>query len=441
MNSTKYFSITKGTYAPINSLAAKSHLTSTASLPQKFYQNNVLDKYINQDAKKVTLRQLVMFGRNLTKSKLIASANYVLSELPVRLAHRIRDFQHLPYICGTNPYMGRVYQMYWKSFDEFRKFPKVTTLEENIKCCEMFTRNMKEHSQIIPLLGMGVSECVGLVDPELIDKFMNRMLMTRISRRTLVEQHTLLSKNFCPNEDETNCPEPPTNIPGLRAQIVGKVDTQCNIGNLVHECAAKAQSIFEDYYELVPGTAPQVIVDGHKDAQLMCVTDHIEYIVFELLKNSMKASIQNAIDNSGINGFDQNDLDFLPINVTICQTKANVTVRISDKGGGIPPDVYKQIWNYCSPYKSKFLTNFHRIKEMQAKTNENTGISPLVPLGFGLPMCSVFANYWGGDINIYSLPGYGVDSYIRLPRLGNIAENPAIEDTEVLDEVAIHHHK
>ncbi|OLY83082.1 [Pyruvate dehydrogenase (acetyl-transferring)] kinase 2, mitochondrial [Smittium mucronatum] len=393
-----------------------------------------------------------MFGRNLTEKKLIDSANHVMSELSVRLAHRIRDFQKLPYICGTNPYMGKVYQMYWNSFDDFRNFKKIETLEDNVNWCNLMTRNIKEHSQTIPLLGMGVSECVDIVDPELIDSFMNRMLMTRISRRTLVEQHVLLSETFYNSlENLKNISESAQNpvdlrnllsdslkspkhmnrhqSAGKRAQIVGKVDTQCNVANLILDIGMKLSSIFEDAYDLVPLTSPTIIINCPENVQLMCVTDHIEYILFELLKNSIKATIQSSIKVSGLkNSSDLNNLDFSPIHVTVFQSKTHVTIRISDRGGGIDDKIYKQLWNYCSSYKAQFLTNFHRIKEMQAKTNEYTGVSPLVSLGFGLPMARVFANYWGGEINLVSLPGYGVDTYVKLPRLGNVAENLTIED-------------
>jgi pyruvate dehydrogenase kinase 2/3/4 len=52
-----------------------------------------------------TVRQLVFFGRHMTDDRLIKSANYVRKEITIRLAHRIRDFQKLPFIVGTNPHI------------------------------------------------------------------------------------------------------------------------------------------------------------------------------------------------------------------------------------------------------------------------------------------------------------------------------------------------
>jgi pyruvate dehydrogenase kinase 2/3/4 len=58
-----------------------------------FYDSQIIQQYAIKETKRVTLRQLTVFGRSLTKEKLLKSANYVREELPIRLAHRIRDFQ------------------------------------------------------------------------------------------------------------------------------------------------------------------------------------------------------------------------------------------------------------------------------------------------------------------------------------------------------------
>jgi len=41
------------------------------------------------------------------------SANYVRTELPVRIAHRIRDLQALPYVVVTQEGVGKVYEVCW----------------------------------------------------------------------------------------------------------------------------------------------------------------------------------------------------------------------------------------------------------------------------------------------------------------------------------------
>jgi len=42
---------------------------------------------------------------------MIQSANYVRTELPVRIAHRLRDLQALPYIVVTQEGVARVHEV------------------------------------------------------------------------------------------------------------------------------------------------------------------------------------------------------------------------------------------------------------------------------------------------------------------------------------------
>lgn len=44
--------------------------------------------------------------------------------------------------------------------------------------------------------------------------------------------------------------------------------------------------------------------------------------------------------------------------------------------------------------------------------------SPLAGLGYGLPIARNYARYFGGELTIVSMEGYGTDGYIYLPRLG-----------------------
>ncbi|KAJ2787939.1 [Pyruvate dehydrogenase (acetyl-transferring)] kinase 2, mitochondrial [Coemansia interrupta] len=415
---------------------------SGRSLQQKFYENRILDRYTAQEPKKVTLRQLVLFGRQLTEDKLVASANYVRSELPVRLAHRISDFQFLPYIAGTNPHLKMVYDLYWRAFDEFRKFAPVKTLDDNRRFCDNVKKNLLEHSQVIPQLGMGVAECADLVAPDEIDRFMNQMLISRISRRTLAEQHIRLSEQYdddlrahlglTATEGYAQMASAPR---GFATQRIGIVRADCSVAQIVNECAMHAAGLYEDAHHLPPGTAPQVIVEGHTDATFMCIPAHFSYIVHELLKNAMSHVMQRyaarlesdaaalaTAAGGGAAAFGGEPL-FPPIRVTVCSSHSDIVVRVSDQGGGINPDVLPYIWSFTHPLKAKRLHNFHAVQRMEARMGEADAVPPLVSLGFGLPMSNVYAKYWGGSVNVHSLPGYGVDAYVQLPRLGNVVEN------------------
>ena len=48
--------------------------------------------------------------------------------------------------------------------------------------------------------------------------------------------------------------------------------------------------------------------------------------------------------------------------------------------------------------------------------------SPLAGLGYGLPISRSYCRYFGGDLSIMSMEGYGTDAFVYLARLGNTQE-------------------
>lgn len=135
-----------------------------------------LHRWVQKEARPISLRQLTFFGRTLTENRLLSSANYVRTELPTRLAHRLRDMQTLPFVVVTNPHMSHVYELYYKAFEKLRKIREIKTAEENEQYCKMISETLQEHLTVIPRLAMGVLECQDLMRPEEIDKFMNTLL-------------------------------------------------------------------------------------------------------------------------------------------------------------------------------------------------------------------------------------------------------------------------
>ena len=48
--------------------------------------------------------------------------------------------------------------------------------------------------------------------------------------------------------------------------------------------------------------------------------------------------------------------------------------------------------------------------------------APIAGLGYGLPISRSYARYFGGDISINSMEGYGTDAFVHLRRLGDSQE-------------------
>ena len=84
--------------------------------------------------------------------------------------------QKLPYVVVTNPHLSLVYELYYKSFENFRRVPEIKTVDDNDGYCKTISENLKEHLAVIPNLVMGVLECQDLVEPDVMDNFVNAML-------------------------------------------------------------------------------------------------------------------------------------------------------------------------------------------------------------------------------------------------------------------------
>lgn len=401
-----------------------------------FYQNRQLELYASKEARRLSLRQLVFFGRHMNEERLIKSANYVRTELPIRIAHRIRDLQALPYVIVTQPEIAKVYELYWSAFDKFRRFPEINNLSDNRKFCDLLETLLDEHAPVIPNLSLGLSLCSPHVPPDSLDSFMRRMLISRISRRVLAEHHLALSKSL--GRDSLNSEDP----------RVGIIFTGLDVKHSVVKCArllrSRSHGIEDDNGEVIPNKGwPEVVVEGQLDTTLAYIREHLEYILFELLKNAMRATGLKHRHNTTLP----------PIHATIVAGKDDVSIRITDQGGGLystgiqsPSDLFSfsHVRNATRMDDSRIgalrSASSRGVKATVAEqvggwqvTEEHggsnakdperrAGIAPHQRMGLGLPMSNIFATYFGGSLQLVSLDGWGTDAYLQLPKLGTNLE-------------------
>ena len=100
-------------------------------------------------------------------------ANFLMS---MRLAHRLRDMQTLPYIVLTNHHLSHVYDLYYGAFERFRKVSQIRSIQDNDRFCDVIRGTLKEHLTVIPRLVMGVIEVQDYMNPDAVDKFVTSML-------------------------------------------------------------------------------------------------------------------------------------------------------------------------------------------------------------------------------------------------------------------------
>jgi pyruvate dehydrogenase kinase 2/3/4 len=76
----------------------------------------------------------------------------------------------------------------------------------------------------------------------------------------------------------------PNNAP---ENYVGIICTKTVLNNVVKDAILNAQSICTDYYGIFE--APKIKLVGQTNLEFMYVNSHLHHILFELLKNSLRA--------------------------------------------------------------------------------------------------------------------------------------------------------
>ncbi|RKO96926.1 alpha-ketoacid dehydrogenase kinase, partial [Caulochytrium protostelioides] len=362
--------------------------------PPSFYQNAILEQYASRPANRVTLRQLTVLGKTLTPPKLLSSANYVRSELPVRLAHRLIAMQHLPFIVGVNPHIERMYQLYWEAFNAFRAVPPIETPDDNRRFCELLQAKMREHLIAIPQLALGISQTADHLPPGEADRFMNETLRSRIGRRVLSEQHVALTRMLEADAAAAAAGTPSTSA-GLRGATsssrIGIVDTRVVAGDTVRYVADVLESHFARILPDRSVRLPEIRVTGRPEITFVYIPEQIQYILYELIKNSIQATLRQhaAHGKPYTTGYDARcgapatgagaplrvtatparPKALPPIQVTIGTGESKVLFRVSDQGGGIPRGLNEHLWSFA--YISKLKGHhFSRVPHLAGKIEE-----------------------------------------------------------------------
>ena len=365
--------------------------------------------------------------------------------IELRIAHRLRDMQTLPYVIVTNSHISHVYELYYKAFEAFRKIPEIKNIEDNDKLCSLIRQTLQEHLTVIPRLAMGVLESQNLMPPDHMDKFMNTLLRSvsqgqrllssiliyqqRISRRVIAQQHLALTEKF---RSPMQSPDAESHF-DPNSDFIGEVFLKCNARQVVEECEARVRSSVTEAYDS-NCVFPALNLKGGLNAVFPYILSQLQYIIGEILRNSIQAIVEKY---SGT-------LEDPPaIEVLICEAPQHVIIRISDQGGGIPNEVLPDLWSFSKgPRSGTQLRNLLQVPKMAATMQElkissegwndtNTQSSfdsslssltsrpPNLRLGIGLPMSRVYAEYWAGSLELHNLEGYGVDAFLQIPRLGN----------------------
>lgn len=362
---------------------------------QDMYDSQLVNDIFRHSMKKqtgVSLKYMLDFGQRPIEKQMILSGQFLHQELPIRLAHRVAELENLPYgLSGMKPIL-KVRDWYVESFNELKSFPSIKDTSDEHKFTELLKQIYARHAYVVPTMAGAIiklktriedhSLALSLSELPEVHSFLDGFYLSRIGIRILIGQHISLHA-------------PP------REGYIGAINTDCNPNEIAEQAIADARSICLREY----GNAPDVIIYGDTDLRFPYIPSHLHHMLFELIKNSLRAVSDR---------FDDSLEEPPPIRVIISQGDEDVTLKVSDEGGGIPRSGVARIWTYM------YSTAKTPLPDMETVGDEQPVV--LAGYGYGLPLSRLYARYFGGELQVISMEGYGTDAYLHLNRLGNSHE-------------------
>jgi len=382
----------------------------------------------------------------------IQVANFLRRELPVRLAHRIQDLSSVPYLRDMDS-VKEVKDIYVQSLLQISSVPPIRTPQQE----EEFARELerlyeKKHSNVLIQMAKGAyqlrkqmrkgemviennvtqqqpkygnnpqnkgkeSSPLEFEQMQQCHTFLDRFYMSRIGIRVLAGQYLALrEQRRNPHIDDDD--------------YIGIICKTTSPHHAVLRAAEDATWMCQRRF----GDAPEVVISGNLDLTFAYIPNHLHYILLELIKNAMRATMEKhrgGGDDDEEAYWNESDEDVPPVHVVIADGTENedVVIKVSDEGGGIPRSHIKKIWSYlfttASPSIQERLIAFGSGEDSgdeRSQMQDHGKNSPLAGLGYGLPISRSYARYFGGDLSIMSMEGYGTDCFLHLRRLGNTRE-------------------
>lgn len=347
---------------------------------------------------RVTIKQLVARSAAQSDRDHIDHAFWLREQAVVRLAHRLNNWLDLPYVVFTNNRFHEVFRLFLHAFQALADHKEIADMKDVTEFAEVLRGAYKDHAELIQMLQEGYGELRALLDNIDLEAFLNQTFKTRIGNRVLAEHFLALHD---------------ARLSGT-AGCTGVVHPECCPAEIIDDLAESLGRVCYDVY----GVKPRIDVFGQKETKLPFIYDHLHFMLQEILKNAMRATIETHLDTS----FD----NLPPITVEIMKGSFDVTLKVSDRGGGIRADNLKEIWRYG--YSSAGDGNGGSAMSdsglLSGAIGGPAGISrrAIAGYGFGLPLSQVYAQYFGGDIIMQSMHGYGTDIYLNITNLGDTRE-------------------
>ncbi|KAF9346765.1 hypothetical protein BGX34_003635, partial [Mortierella sp. NVP85] len=465
--------------------------------------SDLINKLCRSKVTRLSLKQMYTLGRHVLESKnqgaLAIPAVFLHQELPIRLSHALKmlNSNMLPINMQDMPNFQQIARSYLEDISMVTQMPKPSTpkLEEEFTA---LLRDLEQRHKVKVLaISRGFRELMDklqqqsmgadangdnpslfyhngkgwAIDPEAdkaIQTFFNRFYTINLGTRLLIGEHLALHDR------------------GLN--LVHRV----NPLSISQRAIRDAQKVCAAHYGQA---APSVLIHTpNPDITTTYVEEFLHRNIYELLKNAMRATCETHLDKGapvslGLSSSTTkaSKSKLTPIKLILVDGGEDVTIKISDEGGGMALSEMDKIWSYVhsggcpslrqqpsrtlnyetpkvttttTPYQplAPNTSTLHKADVSMTETMSRSMLQPAdsmtvmgglaseakdyldLPLsgsGHGLPLARLIARYFGGDLSLISMEGYGTDSYLSLYRDDNHLENFPEVDEEMAAEVDV----
>lgn len=376
----------------------------------------------------VTLNDLLRFQDKISVDReavLNDNANETLKDIFILVGRAIQRFLDLPYIAIMNPHMAKIYQCYTDTLNMLLVFvdkcsgndAKIVSTSLYDSIANFHITSKKHEEELIGVLSkileihtdntVDLREAFDEIQAGLVDEkaFLDSHMKERILMRLLINHHLLLHGQLL--EAKTGWP----------MKSIGSIDMNVNVLDIlsrsydyVNDMAAmkysdKIKMEVKSVFVKADGSVKEQIIhdidhiEKYDPLIFPYISNHIEYVFDEILKNSTRATMDNNVS--------------IPVEVVVVlrepkslQDYYKLEVRITDHAKGIKPEVVDHLFDYS-------FTTVDNKASSDPKLLTNTSDNMIAGMGYGLPMSLTYTRLFDGDIHLKSVFGDGTTVYLE----------------------------
>ena len=298
---------------------------------------------------------------------IVSKAIDLHQQMPIGLAKRIVDLETLPYDLPQAPSVVKLRELLLESFAEMIEFPVPKDLATQQEYIDMQMKIRAKHATMHDAIQQALKS---IPPPATSDTNLTQLLddfyHSRIGLRLRIDQHR-----------EMLCP---------KLNHVGVIAKECQVLDVLDQVVKDTKL----------SDLRSFSIKATDDAlSLPYIGDHLAVVVTEMINNAIRNTADN-IDEA--------------IAIQVAGSTTGICIRVSDRGTSNQWQQVPQLWSYLHETTSRPDAAYDPVatpKEERVSRSDH----------FGMPIARLYARYFGGDLTLMSMDGYGTDSYLHLNRI------------------------